>query len=235
MTDKNDNMTLRKNRGPRGHKERWQDHAFTAFAEGKKAVAVQREINGKVSQESDAPHLRTVQRWETEFGSLGEEAQREYRYVRWPESFGTTHGLPWEASAAVLELLGLYRSNRNINPDPAQEFRRPTVQEARWYFRVAQARPDVKPVVRWDIAGTMARAERLGDVWGKDGRRLAEAALLCPDVGQEIGKPDGLLEWRYSIPDVGPEVWKEVLEHIEQREQTEEEEHHEPQARQRGR
>ena len=70
--------------------------------------------------------------------------------------------LPWEASAAALELLGIV---------PPPDGNRPSVRLARWFWRVTQAAPDMPLMVldfsalidRFSIAQLLAEWEILGD------------------------------------------------------------------------
>lgn len=94
--------------------------------------------------------------------SLPEDAHERalYERVYWPESF--EHGaLPWEAAEAVLELIAF------------QEPKRPTVREARWFWRITQAAPGTRLAQRAGMAFNQSEAEVRGEA-----SRAVETALL---------------------------------------------------------
>ena len=72
------------------------------------AARMSRRLEEIAANESrnNPPHRTTVQR---ELDKITQDQKRlgEFRYVYWPESFGERGELPWEASAAVLELLAV--------------------------------------------------------------------------------------------------------------------------------
>jgi hypothetical protein len=79
---------------------------------------------------TDYPSTRTIQRIKED---ITPEELREYESFRWPESMKAGR-LPWESSAAALELLGYWSR---------QSHRRTSVGLARWYWYVTQAVPDL--------------------------------------------------------------------------------------------
>jgi len=79
------------------------------------------------------PSLRTIGRIQQKFRLLDARAQMDYRVLTWPEAC-QLGGLPWEASAAVLELLGfLHRAGSG----------RPLMRVGRWFWHVTLAAPDL--------------------------------------------------------------------------------------------
>jgi len=60
-----------------------------------------------------------------------DEERRQYRYLHWPETF-ERGDLPWEASAAALELLREHHKRK---------FPRPMLALVRWFCRVKMAAP----------------------------------------------------------------------------------------------
>ena len=96
----------------------------------------------------DAPSERTVARILARFRDLPAHERHEYNLARWPESF--EEGLlPWEAGAAVLEML----SNQRTASGAWVE--RPTVRRARWFWRATLAAPSFEFESRQEIARLM--------------------------------------------------------------------------------
>lgn len=100
------------------------------------------------------PSQRTIGRIRSdEWVPMSSEEKAQYRLVSWPDTF-QRGDLPWEASAATLELLAIW-----LESDLFQKFvlaqrddplgpldllmGRPTVRLAEWYWRVTQAAPDL--------------------------------------------------------------------------------------------
>jgi hypothetical protein len=132
---------------------------------------------GGAQVSTDYPSTRTIQRIKDEFTP---EEQREYERFRWPESI-EAGVLPWEASAAALELLGI-QMNMNqyaqiARANGVQHFAppevRPSMRLVRWYWRVTHIAPDLpvySPIPgvvpdgpgRYDIAKALAVCEAAG-------------------------------------------------------------------------
>ncbi|MBI4199688.1 MAG: hypothetical protein HY535_04355 [Chloroflexi bacterium] len=81
------------------------------------------------------PSKRSISRIRTgEFAQIEEGEKALYRTFHWPESM-ERGDLPWEASAAALELLVFLDQQKDT---VAQ---RPPIRLARWFWRVSQASP----------------------------------------------------------------------------------------------
>ena len=97
-------------------------------------------------------------RWD----GITEEERAMYRRYHWPQSM-ERGDLPWDASAAALELLGLRHLRKHG---------RPSIRLVRWYWRVAQAAPDLPASTgtepdmpgRFHIATLLASWESMKDV-----------------------------------------------------------------------
>jgi hypothetical protein len=92
---------------------------------------------------TDIPSERTVSRILRRFRALPEEEKRPFREFVWPDSM-EPGDVPWEASAAVLELLRFLQENEAVQPP-----RRPLVRSVVWYWRITQAVPSAPVPVRW--------------------------------------------------------------------------------------
>lgn len=153
----------------------------------------------------DAPSARSIRRYREEIRKAPDSEQREYRHVYWPDTF-ERGDLPWEAAPYVLELMS---GGAPIAIAPA----RPTVQEARWFWRVSQSAPHAPLGFRQGVAiGLYAVDSRAASVRDKR-RREAERFLT---VGWPTDSPGHvfrqLREWHHSIivGDVGED--KEMQE-----------------------
>lgn len=132
----------------------------------------------------DYPSIKTVGNYRRQFELAPEEEQYPYRVLRWPDSF--LHGaLPWEASAAAVELLQEWVKRHGVG--------RPTNRLALWYWRVRLARPDLPASECLRIATLAADTER--GLRPEKTMRMLEADLLMPD-GAAGFSPGG----RYTYP-----------------------------------
>jgi hypothetical protein len=103
------------------------------------------------------PSERTISREIKKFRALiaeKPEVQTAYREFHWPVSMGG-EDLPWEASAALLDLLCYLNESPHDNG-------RPLISVARWFWRVTQARPTVAVSSRLFIAKMLALADAAG-------------------------------------------------------------------------
>lgn len=135
-----------------------------------RSIAALLAREGRARQRYGWPSERTVRRLRDEHRARSEPERAHYREVRWPETM-EQGALPWEASAALLELL---RQRASFNT-------RPTVREARWFWRVTQAAPDAPVRSRATLAGWLAAWEALG-------------AGEIPEV--EVRRVEGYLSYR---------------------------------------
>jgi hypothetical protein len=86
------------------------------------------------------------------------ETSKQYRTFYWPESM-ERGDLPWEASAASIELL---RKIIDDSLDYKDREERPPVRLVRWFWRVSLAAPDLDISDRINAAKTIATWELLG-------------------------------------------------------------------------
>jgi hypothetical protein len=144
-----------------------------------------REIFERLEREAetlgrdDAPSKRTIGRIRAEHKAVPEMERVAYRYVYWPEAM-ERGSLPWEASAAVFELLRYC----------AAQGRRPTVREAFWYWRATLAAPDAPAADRRRVADTLGIFENIPE----SAARLAEGFLL-----HRPWTPDGDAAWQAAM------------------------------------
>lgn len=103
-------------------------------------------------KDEDYPSERTIQRIKDD---ITPEERIDYSSFHWPESM-LRRDLPWEASAAALELL----ANTDVVRQP-----RPPVRAVRWFWRVTLAAPHASFEVRAGTALVMASHEALGLPW----------------------------------------------------------------------
>ena len=108
--------------------------------------------------------------------NVNEDQLREYRKLHWPESF-QRGDLPWEASAAALELLMFLDSNG------VRE--RPPIRLVKWYWRVIQASRDMGRNVTFSIAAELTRQEGKGQAPGNPG---AEWLMAYQQIGSSEDK-----------------------------------------------
>ena len=170
---------------------------------------------GKEAQDigrSDQPSERTVGRIRKAFATAPEEQRKAYQTARWPDSM-VGGELAWEASPALLELLGHLR--RHLGPHVASPIRL-----ANWFWRVTQAAPDAPIISRVRIAIRLASWELAG--WPEGPERFGPESYLAQalwrsndpkDAGVETEPASIVLEdlyWEPTTPaelDVIPSVY----------------------------
>ena len=164
-----------------------------------KAVAEMAKTKGEELGRSDYPALRTVNKYHHQHPSLPANLKEGYLYLRWPESMETGL-LPWEASAAALELLDVRRKVdpffRSVEAHSGKplgswgiRWGRVSVRLARWFWHISQAAPDLPAISgvskfplfidipgRYDLAVILAEWEARASV-PQEGRDAVEVYL----------------------------------------------------------
>lgn len=135
---------------------------------GSSKMSVRLQEEAKRLGRDDWPSEKACRNYKAKHKDLPEHERRQYRFVYWPESFGTPE-LPWEASPAVLEVL------RFCGGDD-----RPTVRVAKWYWRVSLVTPQMPPKDRLNWARTIAAVEVSGLPLSGETMRGFEWKLIHP-------------------------------------------------------
>jgi hypothetical protein len=120
--------------------------------------------------ERDVPSEATITRRRRE---LSEEDLKEWRMVRWPESFGIPGGLDWDMAPAVVELL---RANRALGIDEPVP-----LSFARWFAYLTNCAPEQAPDTRRWLAMWLTFAD-LGWASLEHMRRNVEAEITGGDA-----------------------------------------------------
>lgn len=129
---------------------------------GGKAIAKRLEQEQRALGRNDAPQERTVFRIQEDFRKLPDWQQGAYQAFTWPESM-EIGAVPYEASAAALELLAFARQNRPLETDGTSAlWDRPQIRLVLWYWRVTQAAPDLPAATKARIAGSLVARDVLG-------------------------------------------------------------------------
>lgn len=163
----------------------------------------------------DVPSTSTIGRVvRDDWAKLKESERKDYRLVRWPETF-RDGALPWQTAPAVFELLR-YLTNE-----------RPTVRLARWYWwlsaplmlpNASEAQtpavdPDKAPPppsVRWrmNLARTLAGLESLGLPMEKALRAAGLALIQLPWAASDRETwLEGEKTWQESLREEKLEDW----------------------------
>jgi len=143
-------------------------------------------IPGAMKLSGEYPSERSIARIKNNMWlHMSNLEKNAYRVLRWPESFGTPE-LPWEASAACLELLAFRDRSGRL---------RPSARVAKWFYRLTLAAPEAPAFVRDFNATNLATSEKLGilDEFGNgrvsDGR-MAEVVFATTKWRSEDGGKD---------------------------------------------
>lgn len=128
---------------PRGHRQPLDDYwvqKMNSLFENAPDL-VDREIADRMKAEggegrTDYPAIRTVAKYRAAYNNKSAHEKVGYRTFHWPESM-ERRDLPWEASAACLELLGLSLDS---------PYGRPSIRVGRWYWRLSLAAPDLPAI-----------------------------------------------------------------------------------------
>jgi hypothetical protein len=128
------------------------------------------------------PSVRAVGDALREARKMGEDERRRYREVHWPESFGEGGALPWEASAACLELMREVNLSGQIRPPATEPIpllgeRRVLLPVALWFWQVTLSAPKAPRWIRRQMATQMAlldaqRTDSQPAVWRRIERYL---------------------------------------------------------------
>lgn len=112
----------------------WRDRVAFRVAEGDTAADIFRlfEREAKQGGRNDYPAAKTIRSIAAE---LSKDEEKQNALFRWPRAM-EIDALPWEASCAALDLLAI-RDRRGLG--------RPTVRQAKWYWRLFAAAPDLSP------------------------------------------------------------------------------------------
>jgi hypothetical protein len=141
----------------------WKERVKEHLADNRKATA--KEIIEKLETEAEVlrtneschfvelsrqcPSTRSIARIkQEEWQQLTEKEKAEYGQFRFPESM-EAGVIPWEASASCLTLLAMMDKDTNGRV-------RPTVNIARWFWRLTLATPGLHAGTRYAIAVTLA-------------------------------------------------------------------------------
>ena len=101
----------------------------------------------KAGLSGDVPDVRTVLRYKNEYAGMPPEEKNLYRHLVWPEAM-LDGLLPWEASSDALELLSYFQQ---------QDYERPTIRVAQWFWRVTQGARDLNIEKRLELAFLCSR------------------------------------------------------------------------------
>ena len=113
-------------------------------------ITTQLEIGAEQAGRTDVPIERTVSRiLAKEWSGLTDEEQAQYQFFHWPESM-VRGDLPWEASAAALDLCWQFHITHKG---------RPSIRLVKWFWRVTLAAPDAPRGDRFDAASLLAVEE----------------------------------------------------------------------------
>ena len=135
--------------------------------------------------------LRTVMRWVREFKTVAEEVRELDKPFEWHKL--EEYGLPWEASAFLLEMSILVQENK-IYRGYGFEPLAPTVRQARWWWRVHLAAPDLDPVDVWYLA-----------------QRFVSRELAC----DALGEPEGFADLEAQLSYKPWDGWPKDSENLE--------------------
>ena len=142
--------------------QKWRD-AIRILAANEPALssrAIQTRLEGMAAKQGrvDWPSGRTIRRILKDFQGLPQEQRTEYRHLAWPR-VAEQGAMPWEASRAVLELLGFCRVKFAGY--------KPTVHLGEWFWRTTLAAPDLDTARRLGIALDLATldAGQPADTW----------------------------------------------------------------------
>jgi hypothetical protein len=147
----------------------WEKEIFEILADdetvsaGKIRAAILKLVRSGLTKKA-VPSQRTIGRIKERWRDLPSQRQLLYRQFHWPESMGSDQ-LPWEASAAVLELLSWLRETSD-----AEAWQRPDTGLVTWYWRATLAAPNAPTNIRvqaarhllaWEILGERSRLDAL--------------------------------------------------------------------------
>jgi hypothetical protein len=137
----------------------WIDHMYSIFENEPeltdKEVAERLKNMEEELGKDDYPAPRTVNKYRRMYEPKSLREKAAYKLFAWPEEMGSDL-LPWEASQAALELLGILfspeyttypeymrRYLRKVGEFDFPPYGRPTILLVHWFWRVTMAAPDM--------------------------------------------------------------------------------------------
>ena len=161
--------------------EYWKDRIFHHAAQGEGLGATHRLLVGESAnlephlrvEYGPAPSVRSIARIRlSDWDPKSKEEKDLYREFYYPEAMEHSQ-LPWEASAACLELLGRVF----IGAATGLGEKRPTIRLARAFWRITLAAPDLSARKRVRFARMWSAWEALGSNSNQQDRRNLESYL----------------------------------------------------------
>ena len=183
----------------------WIDQMYSLFENQPdltdKEVAERLENLGNELGQNDYPALRTVNKYHRMYGPKKLREKAAYRLFAWPEEMGSSL-LPWEASQASLELLGVVFSPEYVGYAELVSqypYGRPTILMAHWFWRVTMAAPDMPArITDPDYDGEHACMAGGPDRFTAAQQLAAWEVLGKPKNSESVRQLEAYLAWRAS-------------------------------------
>jgi len=140
--------------------------AYGLYRQGFKASAIHAQLeedfgkSNRWDESEDVVSLGTVKNWIRQFEELGASATSLDEPFEWHRL--EEYGLPWEAGEYLLRMWNFFKEGGVMRPTPP-----PTARQARWWWRVHLAAPDIDMLNLWHLSQEFASRELVSDVLGK--------------------------------------------------------------------
>ena len=141
-------------------------HAYSLFRQNFPPSAIHKALVEEFEELETPLSLKTVKRWVAEFKTKEEEVAHLDGPFAWHKL--EKYGLPWEASAYLLEMWAFVREGKVMSVFPKESrMLSPTVREMIWARRVHLATPDVGMRDVWLLAERFVYRELCHEVLGE--------------------------------------------------------------------
>lgn len=129
--------------------------AYQQYKDGCGPSEILRNLKGKFGEKSSVS-TRTIATWIKRFKAGGNSLDEEFEWHKIEE-----YGLPWEASQYLLEL---WRNFKEWQRDSGIQ---PSARQLIWWWRIHNARPELRPHEVIDISQRFIIREMATDIAGK--------------------------------------------------------------------
>jgi len=135
---------------------RQETYAWHLYSSGNGPTAILRQLKARF----DNPvSTRTVANWVSRFKySLENGKDRPFEWLTMD-----THGIPWEASAFILDMWQFDRQHKPF-PNSNVEIPEPTIRQVQWWWRVHQAIPELNRFDTWHLGQKFTIRDILAEV-----------------------------------------------------------------------
>jgi hypothetical protein len=144
-------------------------YAYELHQQGFGPAAIHKAVVERFEETDEPASLRTIKKWVKEFKQLGEEARAKDNPFHWHRLEEYT--LPWEAGAYLVQMWSFVQEHGPFPTIPSHVemdsgLLTATVRQARWWWQVHLAAPDISLLDAYWLAQRFSFRELTHDILG---------------------------------------------------------------------